>query len=104
MELADCSPPITAHYSPGGSLVSDNKVYIWHIKLEKPIAVLDGHTRTVNCVHWNPVYHNLLVSASDDGTARVWGPRPTNSMEGTTSSHECVPLTGSFLFLKLSLT
>ncbi|KAK2170458.1 hypothetical protein NP493_1154g00038 [Ridgeia piscesae] len=68
----------------------DNKVYIWHIKLEKPIAVLEGHTRTVNCVHWNPVYHNLLVSASDDGTARVWGPRPTRSMQGTLMSHRHV--------------
>ena len=55
---------------------------MWHIKLEKPIAVLEGHTRTVNCVHWNPVYHNLMASASDDGTARVWGPRPANTIQG----------------------
>ena len=36
--------------------------------------MLSGHSRTVNCVTWNPVYPRVLVSASDDGTVRVWGP------------------------------
>jgi WD40 repeat protein len=52
----------------------DSKVYIYHMKKEEAVAVLSGHTRTVNCVTWNPVYPNVLVSASDDGTCRVWGP------------------------------
>lgn len=52
----------------------DNKVYIYHIKKETPIAVLSGHTRTVNCVAWNPVYPRVMVSGSDDSTVRVWGP------------------------------
>jgi len=52
----------------------DNKVYIWHIKNEIPIAVLSGHTRTVNCVTWNPVYQQSLASVSDDGTVRIWAP------------------------------
>ncbi|CAH1128279.1 unnamed protein product [Ceutorhynchus assimilis] len=53
----------------------DNQVYIWHIRNEQPIATLPGHSRTVNCVAWNPVYHNMLVSVSDDCTIRVWGPK-----------------------------
>lgn len=40
----------------------DNKVYIWHIRREEPLATLIGHTRTVNCVSWNPVYPSLLAS------------------------------------------
>ena len=52
----------------------DNKVYIYHVRRDSPIAVLSGHSRTVSCVSWNPVYHQLLVSGSDDGTVRVWGP------------------------------
>ncbi|XP_054483479.1 WD repeat-containing protein 26-like [Anoplopoma fimbria] len=32
----------------------DHKVYIWHRRSELPIAELTGHTRTVNCVSWNP--------------------------------------------------
>lgn len=54
----------------------DNKVYVWHLKKEIPIAVLTGHTRTVNCVTWNPVLHSLLASVSDDGTVRIWTPAP----------------------------
>jgi len=55
-------------------VILDNKVYIWHIKQEVPIATLEGHTRTVNCVSWNPVYHEMLASVSDDNSVRIWGP------------------------------
>lgn len=55
---------------------SDHKVYIWHRRGELPIAELTGHTRTVNCVSWNPTIPGLMASASDDGTVRVWGPAP----------------------------
>lgn len=52
----------------------DNKVFVWHIRRELPLATLTGHSRTVNCVHWNPRFPHLLASASDDGTVRLWGP------------------------------
>ncbi|TSQ69486.1 WD repeat-containing protein 26 [Bagarius yarrelli] len=54
----------------------DHKLYIWHKRSELPIAELTGHTRTVNCVSWNPVLPGLMASASDDGTVRIWGPAP----------------------------
>jgi len=52
----------------------DTKVYIYHVDRVDPIQELVGHSRTVSCVSWNPVYHQVLVSASDDQTVRVWGP------------------------------
>lgn len=57
----------------------DNKVYVWHVKWEKPIAVLQGHTRSVNCVSWNPAHPSMLASASDDATVRIWGPTADSS-------------------------
>lgn len=72
----------TIHSSFGGlndnfvvSGSEDNNVYVWHKKREYPIAILDGHTKTVNCVSWNPVRHNMIASASDDMTIRIWGTR-----------------------------
>ncbi|KAJ8971443.1 hypothetical protein NQ314_000700 [Rhamnusium bicolor] len=70
----------------------DNQVYIWHVRNEQPIATLQGHTRTVNCVAWNPVYSQMLVSVSDDCTIRVWGPKdkmpkPTVSSSNGESSN-----------------
>ncbi|CAH0750013.1 unnamed protein product [Diatraea saccharalis] len=64
-----------AHQDFIASGSEDNKVYIWHINGEEPIAVMSGHTRCVNAVSWNPVHHDVLVSASDDYSLRLWGPR-----------------------------
>ncbi|XP_038654845.1 WD repeat-containing protein 26 isoform X2 [Scyliorhinus canicula] len=73
----------TIHSSFGGnnedfiaSGSEDHKVYIWHKRGELPIAELTGHTRTVNCVSWNPQVPSMMASASDDGTVRIWGPAP----------------------------
>ena len=61
-------------------------MYIWHSKREMPIAVLEGHSRTVNCVHWNPKLPSMLASASDDGTVRVWGPMEDASLSNNSGA------------------
>jgi len=61
------------------SMCVDHKVHVWHIKRELPVAVLEGHSRTVNCVHWNPVLPSMLVSVSDDTTVRIWRPHHDDS-------------------------
>ncbi|XP_047002350.1 WD repeat-containing protein 26 isoform X2 [Schistocerca americana] len=70
--IHSCFGGVNQDFVASGS--EDNKVYVWHIKRELPIATLTGHTRTVNCVTWNPVYHQMLASVSDDCTVRIWGP------------------------------
>ncbi|XP_044748626.1 WD repeat-containing protein 26 isoform X1 [Coccinella septempunctata] len=65
----------------------DSMVYIWHIKNEDPIATLKGHTRSVNAVAWNPVFHHIMVSVSDDFTVRVWGPKKMVPKQTVSSSN-----------------
>ncbi|KAK0181661.1 hypothetical protein PV327_003928 [Microctonus hyperodae] len=100
--IHSCFGGVNQDFVASGS--EDNKVYVWHIKRELPIAILTGHSRTVNCVSWNPVYHQMMASVSDDCTVRIWGPksstpdRPDNaktaSPEGNSSNgsgwHEMV--------------
>ena len=32
----------------------------------------EAHTQDCNCVDWHPTQKNILASASDDGTIRIW--------------------------------
>ncbi|UYV63224.1 WDR26 [Cordylochernes scorpioides] len=93
--IHSCFGGIDQVYVASGS--EDNKVYIWHIDSETPIAVLTGHVRTVNCVTWNPRYPSLLASASDDGTVRIWGPAVLNSGESGGYSAYISPSSLGFL-------
>ncbi|KAF4524623.1 hypothetical protein B566_EDAN013874 [Ephemera danica] len=70
--IHSCFGGVNQDFVASGS--EDNKVYVWHVKQELPIATLTGHTRTVNCVAWNPVFHEMLASVSDDCSVRIWGP------------------------------
>ena len=76
-------------------LLLDNKVFVWHIRRELPLATLTGHSRTVNCVHWNPRYPHLLASASDDGTVRLWGPGQEFRPKATGSATANTPSSSS---------
>eukprot|EP01083_Nonionella_stella_P100913 285290_1 len=52
----------------------DGNVCIWNRCTQK-IIKLAGHTKSVNCVVWNPKDSFILVSGADDAQIRVWGPK-----------------------------
>lgn len=92
--IHSCFGGVGQEFIASGS--EDHKVFMWHVRRELPLATLTGHSRTVNCVHWNPRWPHLLVSASDDGTVRLWGPAPEfrnqRSASAATSSNSGHPV------------
>jgi WD40 repeat protein len=53
------------------TLGGDNTALIWEPLFEGQPLVLRGHTQGVNSVAWSPDF-SRLVTASVDGTARIW--------------------------------
>ncbi|KAL2507857.1 transducin family protein/WD-40 repeat family protein [Forsythia ovata] len=70
--IRSCFGGLNSMFIASGS--EDSKVYIWNRRCSNPIEVLSGHLKTVNCVSWNPRKTQMLASASDDQTIRIWGP------------------------------
>lgn len=70
--IRSCFGGVDCMFIASGS--ENSQVYIWNRRNEKPIEVLTGHSMTVNCVSWNPAWPQMLASASDDQTIRIWGP------------------------------
>lgn len=86
-KIYSCFGGVHESFVASGS--EDHKVYIFHIKRDEPLAKLVGHTNTVNCVSWNPVYPAMLASCSDDSTVRIWGPKVLNPPGTTPESDDC---------------
>ena len=51
---------------------ANNEVNIVNRLPTKVVAIYSEHNKCVNCVKWNPNRYSLLLSASMDGTIRVW--------------------------------
>jgi len=68
------------NFIAGGS--EDSRIYIWNKRNENAICILEGHSKPVTSVSWNPMNNGLLASASDDGTVRIWGPKSKLSDNG----------------------
>ncbi|CAN1270036.1 WD repeat-containing protein WDS homolog [Linum perenne] len=77
--IRSCFGGLNSSFIASGS--EDSQVYIWNQKTLNPIEILHGHQMTVNCVSWNPKRHQMLASASDDCTIRIWGPSQSKEEE-----------------------
>ncbi|XP_027363385.1 WD repeat-containing protein WDS homolog isoform X2 [Abrus precatorius] len=70
--IRSCFGGLDSTFIASGS--ENSQVYIWNSRNSRPIEVLSGHSLTVNSVSWNPKRPQMLASASDDYTIRIWGP------------------------------
>ncbi|KAK4573268.1 hypothetical protein RGQ29_031295 [Quercus rubra] len=70
--IRSCFGGLNSSFIASGS--ENSQVYIWKRQDTRPIEVLSGHDKTVNSVSWNPRRPQMLASASDDQTIRIWGP------------------------------
>ncbi|XP_024982023.1 WD repeat-containing protein WDS homolog [Cynara cardunculus var. scolymus] len=77
--IRSCFGGVNSMFIASGS--EDSQVYIWNRRSSDPIEVLSGHLMTVNSVSWNPKRHQMLASASDDQTIRIWGPNRSEKMK-----------------------
>jgi WD40 repeat protein len=91
------SPVTAARFSPAGTNVVsaslDNTMCIWNALDGKVISPMHGHSQRVNTIRWKRLTENpacqqrtkadaagdratcaLVLTASDDGTARLWDP------------------------------
>lgn len=63
--------------SPDGTMLAagttDWKILLWDVATGQQTRVLHGHTYSVYSVAWNAA-SSYVVSASGDGSARIWGP------------------------------
>ncbi|XP_021893774.1 WD repeat-containing protein 26 isoform X1 [Carica papaya] len=76
--IRSCFGGLYGSFIASGS--ENSQIYIWNRRNSTPIEVLRGHSMTVNCVSWNPKRHQMLASASDDHTIRIWGPSKSSKI------------------------
>jgi len=91
--IFSCFGGVNQDFVASGS--EDGNVYVWHREREDPVAVLRGHTGVVNAVTWNPADPSMLVSCSDDGTVRVWGPEGSGNTSIEMDDHTSGTISGS---------
>ncbi|KAF7727362.1 hypothetical protein EC973_007605 [Apophysomyces ossiformis] len=51
---------------------ADRLMRIWDVETQNCLATFEGHTMSLRSVNWHPTNPDLLVSASKDGSFRIW--------------------------------
>ncbi|KAK7487244.1 hypothetical protein BaRGS_00021472 [Batillaria attramentaria] len=65
----------------------DNTASIWDLRQRKRVYTIPAHTNLVSMVRFQPHHGNYLVTASYDGTAKVWA-NPNWAPMKTLAGHE----------------
>ena len=54
------------------SSVSDHTIRVWDAETGQEVQRLVGHQAPVHILECHPLHHRLAMSASYDGTTRLW--------------------------------
>ncbi|CAG8649349.1 1854_t:CDS:2 [Paraglomus brasilianum] len=54
------------------SALGDDFIRMCDIRHKVAVLTLSGHYKAVMAVQWSPLFHNILASAGEDGTVRIW--------------------------------
>jgi len=63
--------PDSTLIATGGKTSKDERIKIWDANTGKLVAILKGHTRSVECLAWT-ADGITLISGSNDETIRTW--------------------------------
>ncbi|WP_441286184.1 nSTAND1 domain-containing NTPase [Sorangium sp. KYC3313] len=79
-------------FRPDGGLVATGdelgEIRVWSVETGAPVATLLGHVDRVHALHWAD--DHLLVSASGDGSVRVWDTEVNRELTALWGSSESV--------------
>ncbi|XP_050389042.1 U4/U6 small nuclear ribonucleoprotein Prp4 [Patella vulgata] len=82
---------LSVDFSPDGYHLAtgseDNMAKVWDLRQRKCVYTIPAHTNLISCVKFQPDHGNYLVTASYDGTAKIWA-QPTWTPLRTLAGHE----------------
>ncbi|ORY94447.1 WD40-repeat-containing domain protein [Syncephalastrum racemosum] len=78
---------VAVKWSPDDTMIAtgsaDQFATIWDAETQACLTHFQGHTSSLRSVHWHPTNKHLLVTASKDGTFRIWDTRYKRTEEST---------------------
>ncbi|KAI9480477.1 MAG: WD40-repeat-containing domain protein [Benjaminiella poitrasii] len=71
---------------------NDRLIRLWDMNIQTSLAEFYGHEDIVKSVNWHPTNQNLLISASKDGSYRIWDTRYKQRRPADPLDNKSIPI------------